>query len=381
MYRYNLLKKFILIACFSILIINPSTKVYNYDSFGSEKTTTSTDIILTKLGSITVSGSYCGIEVRDDILYICDHEYGLQIYNVSNKNNPIFISKTNDYGTYHGFEIDYENKLAFLACLDEGLVIFNITNLSIPTRIGSYFTGLQEASEVTISTNKLAYVSEFEKGLEVFNVSNPTKPILINNYSDEGGSFNVQIYNNYLFLDVNFNKLIILDINQNLMKVGQYSDSGQVRYFYIEDGIAFLATWSSGLKILNVTDVNNPKLLGKYSIGQEAIAVHKSGDFAFIAQFSLGLQIYNVSDLIQPKLLSTYSDDGGVIAVFAQNEYIYVAMSGSNLRILKIENQSTLSEISTTEQSSNISSQKVSGFNQFYFIAIIFVFMAKKRKF
>ena len=103
-------KNLILIITITSIIFSSNVALFKYQSKLSIQNTNS-NIILEKTSKIKVSGSFCGIEVIGNIAYICDHKYGLQIYDMQDKNNPKLLGKTNDEGIYHGFEIDPVNNL------------------------------------------------------------------------------------------------------------------------------------------------------------------------------------------------------------------------------------------------------------------------------
>ncbi|MHA2364213.1 MAG: LVIVD repeat-containing protein [Candidatus Hodarchaeales archaeon] len=311
-----------------------------------------------KLSSVTIIGSLCGIKVIDEVAYVCDHTYGLKIYNVSNPVDPELIGQTLDSGIYHDIDVDEENNRVYLADLEDGLVIFEFSDMSNPTRIGSYDVGSQKAAEVQ-AVGTLVYLANFVDGLEIFNVSDPSNIIKIGSYSADGGSFKAQVVGNNAYMTAGRNKLVILDVTNPVqpIKLGSYYDGERVRYFYIEeenDEYIYVTTWNDGFKILNISDSTHPTLLGEYNDVEISIGVFKYGNLAFVGEWERGMAVFDVSDPTNPQLLQKYSEDGGVLSMFVDNDIVYVGTTGTILSILRINYDDP--EVTTTTQETQTTS-------------------------
>ena len=116
-------------------------------------------------------------------------------------------------------DIMIQNNLAFVAVSWGGLVIFDITDLSNPMLLGSYYEALNTTSvsdsELTSGVfvrDEIAFVADGANGMLVINVSNPNTPFKIGHYKDGESYYNVFIKNNYAYLLRGSDTLVILNI-------------------------------------------------------------------------------------------------------------------------------------------------------------------------
>jgi hypothetical protein len=373
-------QKFALIGIiFVVLLVNSTNIVSPLITPGNTVPHQNDSLGIEKLSSITVSGHLSGIQVIDDVAFIGDHTYGFKIYNVSNPSSPALLGQTADPGTYHDLYV--EGSLAYLADLEDGLIVFDISDLSNPSRLGDYDVGEQNAAEVQVVGN-LVYLAEFGPlggGLEIFNASNPSNLVKIGEYKDCGIVYNVQVIGEIAYLAAGLNQLITLNVSDptHPAYLGTYHDGERVRYFYVEDQIAYVTCSNDGFKTIDVSDPTNPQLLGEYSDLGFSIGVFKSGNLAYVGEWDDGLAIFDVSDPTNLQLLVRYTQDGGVSSIFVEEDLAYVATSGTTLIILRLDyNSGTNSSETNTDTSSSETNtgSSSSETTDLYFPLIVFVF-------
>jgi len=96
--------------------------------------------------------------------------------------------------------------------------------------------------------------------------------------------------------------LIILDISNPAKPVfvSQFKDNEESRTkgVYIRDNLAFIVGYSKGLRILDISDITNPILLGSY--GTHATCVFVQDDYAYIIGSPDAFEVIDISDPENP---------------------------------------------------------------------------------
>jgi hypothetical protein len=104
----------------------------------------------------------------------------------------------------------------------------------------------------------------------------------------------------------------------------------------------FLADGSAGLKVIDVQDASNPKIIGHYDDSSDRgvnrggfarrIAIANNSDIVYIADGLAGLKIIDVSNPAKPKEMSQQDTKGFShgITVSSDDKYVYVADNGED---------------------------------------------------
>ena len=149
--------------------------------------------------------------------------------------------------------------------------------------------------------------------------------------------------------------LWIIDVSdeQNPAVIGGYlpvlvDDYGneietEVNGVFIDNGIAWLASGINGVQIVNVSEVANPdkiasiNLHGAYGVWSYAVDAYISGEYLYVADLVNGVHIYKISDPNQPVLKKIIALPNVRDIVVSEN-YLYTALEGNGLEIINIEN-------------------------------------------
>lgn len=159
-----------------------------------------------------------GLHVRDNILFFAGYNNdnpdlgGLKILNISNPYNPVLINNYTEVGNIWRVMI-YEN-YAFVNDNDFNEIILDISDLTNITEIARYNIGM--TLEIIIK-NDIAYMACYDQGLKAYNISNPGEITLLWNYSTYDSILDFDIYNDYIFVPStsSSNGLAILEINNS----------------------------------------------------------------------------------------------------------------------------------------------------------------------
>jgi len=100
----------------------------------------------------------------------------------------------------------------------------------------------------------------------------------------------------------------------------------------IRDGLAYCAGGTGGFEIVDITDLENPKVIGKYETELRFSDLYIQGDFVYLAD---DLLILDISDPTNPIYVTSF-DGFSVYQVIANDKYVYTCDSSSNFRIFNI---------------------------------------------
>ena len=120
----------------------------------------------------------------------------------------------------------------------------------------------------------------------------------------------------------------------------QSSTSGGAQKVAINGDYAYLAAYTSGLAIVDISDPSNIGMPVYMATTGEALGVAVRGNYAYVADGASGLHIVDVSDPSSPSLVSTF-DTGGYafdVTLSADGNKAYVSDGSSGLHIVDVSN-------------------------------------------
>ncbi len=249
----------------------------------------------------TYTGAGMGVQVIGNIAYVANGTGGLAILNIATPSSPTLIGTYNTPGSAFGIQI--VGTTAYVADDTSGLQIINVATPSSPTLIGTYDTpGSARAVQVIGTT---AYVADYTSGLHIINIAMPSNPTLIGTYNIPtptvtilggwtivlGAALGIQVIGTTAYVPFAGNGLKIINITTpNLPKlIGTYP--GTTSGVQVVGTTAYLANAASGLTIINVEKPNNPTFVGSYDTPGAATGVQVVGTTAYVADGNSGLQI------------------------------------------------------------------------------------------
>ncbi len=106
----------------------------------------------------------------------------------------------------------------------------------------------------------------------------------------------------------------------------------------VERPLAYLASGSYGLKIVDAYDYMAPVLLGECDTPGNASDVYVAGSYAYVADGTSGLQVIDVSNVESPSIIGTYDTAGNATGVYVAEGYAYIADSTNGLATINVSN-------------------------------------------
>ncbi|MBK7560495.1 MAG: hypothetical protein IPQ06_09720 [Chitinophagaceae bacterium] len=159
-----------------------------------------------------------GMEVKNDLVYLCYDAGGLRLINTKDKTKPVEIGRYSN-PVMNGLPRAYNNvvvddSLAYITADYCGMEILNIKNPAGIKSVGwwnpygcprnNWFSSPVHANEIAYNKDcKLVFISTGKSDLDVINVANPVYPVLCKEFGGAGnkmGTWGVSIYKEQAFL-------------------------------------------------------------------------------------------------------------------------------------------------------------------------------------
>ncbi|MCW8812729.1 MAG: YCF48-related protein, partial [Chlorobium sp.] len=278
---------------------------------------------------IYVGDSY-DIYVQSDYAYLTVADQ-LKIYNVADYQNPYFEGSCTIPGYPNKLEVIDEN--AYLAGGFSGLRNINIQRPSEPIEVGFYETF--SATSDMIRSGDYGFVAEMDDGMLVMDLTDLSNPTLIGQYNTPGISKSLEVEGNYAYIADRPGGLRIADIADpsNPFEVGVYDSLYSAEklcvsnnYAYVVDDILNEPDW---IRAINISDPTNPFQVGSILMQSDVNALDVSGNYLFAATTNTGLRVIDISDPTNLVEVSFFSAPN-VYDVCVQDDYAYIASSDYN---------------------------------------------------
>jgi hypothetical protein len=171
----------------------------------------------------------------------------------------------------------------------------------------------------------IVFLAQTGYGCGIFNASDPSNPLYI-------GDFGANLLGNYFTIEGNYiyslyGGLSIVDISIPAIPVitSHTQFSGSLRDIVVRGEFAYIADYSNGLVIFDVSDPYSPlKLSGTEPENGDIVSVEIEGDYAYCAARFGGLIVYDISDPANPFITGQVTEIGNISYVKKIGNYAYV---------------------------------------------------------
>jgi len=133
--------------------------------------------------------------------------------------------------------------------------------------------------------------------------------------------------------------LSIISLNAVCHKIGEYV-TPSANYITFVNNIAYLAGLSSGLKILDISNPENPVLISSYNAFGGAYAICIENDIAYVAYGQSGIRIFDISNPQDVRLLGSYitPHNSDTYSLTINDNIAYLADGYYGFRIVNVSN-------------------------------------------
>jgi len=261
------------------------------------------------------------------------------ILDVSNPYTPVLKSVL--YTPDYIGEIEVVNHYAYLAN-SKSLRIIDVNDPTKPKEVGVLEETIKALIGISV-VGKYAYLADRDVGLRIVDISDPTQPqevglydITINNGDKIQHINDVMVVGNYAYLSTTY-YLLIVDVSNpaDPILVSKYALPNDGGTIYVNGCVALLT--GRGLHIFDVSNPANPQWKSTYDM-LEAQDIFLADNYAYVANFSTGLRVLDVSNLASPAEVGFFratSVNPWTEGVMVANGYVYVADGEVGILILQ----------------------------------------------
>jgi hypothetical protein len=177
-------------------------------------------------------------------------------------------------------------------------------------------------------------------GLMIIDFSDFAEPAYVSKVYFQTGASDVcaSADNAYVFLAIGSDGLGVVDISDpnNPFIIGTYNADDWVSSIYLSENYVYLAAGQAGLKIFDISDPANPSLVGGCFSLFGASGVVVSGNYAYLADGMAGITVVDVSDPTSPTIVGNYDSPSWAHDVCVSGDYAYLACGMSGVYVIDI---------------------------------------------
>ena len=198
----------------------------------------------------------------------------------------------------------------------------------------------------------------------------PDDYALIARSDDNIGNFEeIFIEGNYCYIATSEGGLVVIDISNknNPTMIGQADDELAYYNIYVESDYAFV-TSDEMVIVIDISTTTAPEKVGEFTIDTYYIYdVCAKGNYVFTACGSDGIQVLDISDLNDIQLIENYTDidDGNIETLTISGNQLHIAGSFTNYYILDCTDPTDLSLIGEFTPQTTVEKILVEGDNVF----------------
>jgi hypothetical protein len=298
---------------------------------------------------------------------VCDPDVdGDGLANVVETDTGVYVGDTNTGTDPYEFDTDGDG-------MDDGWeVTYNsgcgVAPLAGDTAADPDGDGLSNLVEYNLTTNPCSTDTDGDGMDDLWETTNTCMdPVerddvyLVGSYDTTGFALGVYVSGNYAYVADYTSGLQIIDVSNptNPTLVGTYVPI-VARDVHVSGNYAYVTDDGIGFQIINVSNPTNPTLEGTLALSSLADSVYQSGNYAYVANSESGLKIIDVSSPTNPTLEATY-DTEGAGGVYVSGNYAYVADDNSGLQIINVSNPTNPTLEGTYNTSGSASGVYLSG--------------------
>ena len=282
-------------------------------------------------------------------LYVADGQYGLKIYNYSDQDN-IYLSDhfEIDSGFCEYFEWDVA-KRAYITTGDylAQLNISDIHNITEYWRV-SYSPGAAKGMQTITSHIYLCNDYDFK----IIDISNKSNPVIQSEITFAGEPSATDVSGDLAILAEGLTGIDLINITDplNPVLISKYEDESGGTSFYdvaIDGDYAFCAT-SSGLEVIDISDVYNPISVRKVNSGNARV-IEISGNYVYLSVSSKDFVVIDISNPLTASEITHLNTLQLPQDIAIEGSYAYVAVGTSGIQKIDISTPSTPSVVDTQD--------------------------------
>ena len=205
-----------------------------------------------------------------------------------------------------------------------------------------------------------AFVANGAGGLLAIDISDPTRPLRAGGLPLAGAAQGVAAAGPQVYVAAGSGGVNVVDGSGAPQLSATLATAAVVYDAADSDGAALLAA-RDGLRVVDLSQPNNPVLVGYLATSEPLAGVAAVGGVAYLAAGRAGLLLADVSQPAQPALLSTTDTPGNAHAVAVAGSTAYVADGLAGVQIFGVANPQAPQQLATFDTPGDTRDVFVSG--------------------
>jgi hypothetical protein len=268
--------------------------------------------------------------------------YGLQAIDISNPANPTYAGTL----PYYPMLLTTVDNLAFVKNIPpDDVEFFDMQAPSSVNKAGS-FPELADIQNMAV-VGDLGFAALNGNKLRIIDLSNVSQPVTLGEYllgSSEEVITGIVVEDHFVYVVVPYKGLRIWDISDLSRPVlaGRYDMPWTIPVgLVLKNNVVYIAAGESAkpdkLEIIDVSEPQNPSLIGTYEAVSMITEMSIVGNFIFLTDGVEGLQVIDISKPASPLLVGSYKTGGFVSGVQVECPYIYLTDMESGFFVLQTD--------------------------------------------
>lgn len=237
------------------------------------------------------------ITVNGNLAYAAVETGGLYVIHVMPPTSPELIASL--ILPTESFDVAYRQGVVYVGA-NNGLRMVDVTNPTVPDVIGTFATGNEVVSIDVFGTT--AFINQ--PNLQVLDISDPTAPQEVQTFSQIYLSI-VARAGSQVYLASHDIQVMSVSGSGWLTQIGTYLPRYTLKDIALKDSLAFLAEYSSGIRVVDVSNPEEPTELDTLRMRADNIVV--VGDYGYVPA-GTGVHILDISvptELVQVAFFQT----------------------------------------------------------------------------
>ncbi|MGC9778362.1 MAG: hypothetical protein HZR80_03890 [Candidatus Heimdallarchaeota archaeon] len=311
--------------------------------------------------------------ILENRAYLAAGYEGIIIFDISEITSPKIIGQFTD-GNFivSAYAVD---DLVYLAAKTSGLIVVNFSNPSNPVKVSQYdYPNVVVEIRTVVVRNNLAYcglsIGFGASGLLVLDCNNLFNITIVYENLDDyrHAPTDIHIWGNQLFM-VFLYGIYVYDITdpKSIYEIDSIKGYTQIESISLVGNIMYTCSNFYGFLIYDISNISDPILLGRYQEGIRPYDVTVEDDIAYIACRTYGLILLDVSDNMTPTRLSLNDRGGSKSSLWYLNNHVIINDGDNLLQVFDVTN--SLNPINIYNQSQSGYSTAVAYSNDEIYIA------------
>ncbi|WP_455366246.1 LVIVD repeat-containing protein, partial [Kaarinaea lacus] len=287
------------------------------------------------LSTVPLQNEPKSLQVNKGIAYVADGKTGLIVFDAHDPQQLQWLGSHNKFDAINDVYVSGDR--AFVLDHDMRVATLNISNRRLPIT-GSFY---KPAHLITcfVAQEDEVYLAT-KDSIEQISFPGSTHSQISNEGINQGGSRRAYIDNNIAYVADWFSGLHLYDISDpaNIHHIANYHTPGSSKGVVVDNGYAFVGDDDHGLQIIDVRNPQQPVKVSEIMTTGLAYTLKKRGNLIYLADHRGGFHIIDVSNVKNPRLLSSYDTPGKSWAIDVVADIAYVADDTSGLLIFDVSN-------------------------------------------